>query len=69
MKEQVSIMRSACAVLTCWRRWERSRSVAARFLSRRRSSGVEGLSVGCSWGVSLDRGWSSGVVMFAWDRG
>ena len=64
MKEHVSMMRSACVVLTCWLKWARSRSAAAGdFCRRRRPSGVEGGSVDCSGGVSLDRGWSSGVVM------
>ena len=63
MKEQVSMMRSAWAVVTSWRRWARSREGAERRLGSSWVSGFEAFpdELGCEW--------LSGVVMFGWGKG
>ena len=73
MKEQVSMMRSACSVLTCCRRWARSRSDAAGLFCRSRPSSFDALPSDCSSREPLDPvdwGGGSGVVIFArgWSR-
>lgn len=64
MKEQVSMMRSACAVVTCWFRWACRRAIRAGwFFGGRRPSGLEG-----GWEEEEEEGggsWREGVVMFS----
>ena len=69
MKEQVSMMRSACWVLTSCPRWERRRSDATGRFCRSRPSSFEALSSDWALGEPLGCGWLSGVVMFGWERG
>ena len=71
MKEQVSMMRSACSVLTCCRRWARRRSDAAGLFCRSRPSSFDALPSDCSSREPLDPvdwGRGSGVVIFARGR-